>query len=147
MKEMARSPLVKNPTICKNTFHSPSDFPWSKRCCGCNCALCTLEEFEKTFFKSFSCYLTIINCKGQHRPKLLRWWGNKEASWESSGTTSGLSSALKMSGSFLWFLAETIMVLGEGKSRNLCLNNIMNKVSPEFQGVNGYDGWHHISLV
>lgn len=149
MNETARLLLVQNPTTSKNRFYFPSNFPWSRRCCGLQ--LCTLKEFEKTFFKSFSCYLTVINCKGQQIPKPLIWWGKEETPSESSGTTSGLNFALKMSGSFCvqeesllkhsWYLQKV------GLHLELCSwNNIMSKVSPKPQEVNGYDSWHHISL-
>lgn len=91
--------LVQNPIISKNRFYSPSNFFGQEGAVDAT-VLCVLwKKLRNSFFQNFSCYLTIINCKGQQIPKPLIWWGKEETPSESNGTNSGLNCSLKMSGS------------------------------------------------
>lgn len=56
-------------------FYSPSTFPRSRKCCGRNCTLCTLKEFENILKKKLQ---LLSYCKGQQIPKPLMWWVKKE---------------------------------------------------------------------
>lgn len=47
MNEVPVLLLMQNQSIHMKRFYFPSTFPRSRRYRGCNCILCTLNEFEK----------------------------------------------------------------------------------------------------
>lgn len=85
MNEVPRLWLMQNQTISNNRFYFPSTFPRSRRYYGCNCILCTSNEFEKTLKKSLYSYHIKINLKGQRLPKHLTWSVKKERHFQKAG--------------------------------------------------------------
>lgn len=51
MNETTRLLVVQNPTISKNRFYSPSNFSWSRRCCGLQLCFVYFERYWENIFK------------------------------------------------------------------------------------------------
>lgn len=149
MNEIPRLLSVQNPAVSKSRFYSPSTFPRSRKCCGRNCTLCTLKEFENILKKSFNCCLT---AKASRYPNLSC------GEWRKRDTLRKQWNYLRPELCFedVWLfplcprrvLAETFMVLieGWGLSRTLFLKLCHEQGLTKIQEVNWCDSWHHISL-